>query len=126
MNKRLAAVVVVLALAVGVFLGREFAPMRPAAAKGSAGARYEFLPIDDGEGISRADRQTGEVTVFALHEGKLNAIKVLGPAAAKGSVGARYEFFLTFSEGIWRADQQTGEVTTYTLYEGKPRVFKAH
>ena len=125
MNKRLATVVVVLALAVGVFLGREFAPMRSAAAKGSAGARYEFLPIDDGDGIWRVDQQTGEVTAFALHKGKLNAIKVLGPAAAKGSVGARYEF-LTFSDGIWRADQQTGEVTTSALYEGKVRVFKAH
>ena len=124
MNKRLAAVVGVLALAVGVFIGREFAPMRPAAAKGSAGARYEFLTFSD-EGILRADRQTGEVTAFALHKGKLNAIKVLGPAAAKGSVGARYEF-LTFSDGIWRADQQTGEVTTSALYEGKVRVFKAH
>lgn len=76
MNKRLAAVVVVLALAVGVFLGREFALMRPAAAKGSAGARYEFLPIDDGEGIWRADQQTGEVTLVGLYEGKLRVFKV--------------------------------------------------
>lgn len=74
MNKRLAAVVVVLALAVGVFLGREFAPMRPAAAKGSAGARYEFLPIDDG--IWRADRQTGEVTLAGPYEGKIRVFKV--------------------------------------------------
>ena len=124
MNKRLAAVVIVLALAVGVFIGREFAPMRPAAAKGSGGARYEFLPLDDGEGICRADQQTGEVTIFAPDEGKLKAIKVLGPAAAKGSAGARYEF-LIFSEGIWRADQQTGEVTTLARYEGKFTVLRS-
>ena len=125
MNKRLAAVVVVLALAVGVFLGREFAPMRPAAAKGSAGARYEFLPIDDGDNIWRTDRQTGEVTLVGPYEGKLSTIKVLGPAAAKGSAGARYEF-LPIDDGIWRADRQTGEVTLAGPYEGKIRVFKVH
>ena len=75
MNKRLAAMVVVLALAVGVFIGREFAPMRPTAAKGPAGARYEFLPIDDGEGICRADRQTGEVTTLARYEGTFTVLR---------------------------------------------------
>lgn len=56
MTKRLAAVVVVLALALGFFLGRE-----------STGARFEWIAAEDR--LWRGDRQTGEVVAFVWDRG---------------------------------------------------------